>query len=477
MKPENKKLSPKAKSPTVKKRAATPKKKTAAKSKIAAKKTAKTPAAKAKAAKTRTTIAPPARANTVKTAARTTTRAIGKIKAVPEEPIAKTKPALRAARKTPMQIPAILLEGDAPVAPTPSGPGQRYSLGPTPPHENFSAEGDLPEAYGTEKLLLTARDPHWLYAHWDLTAEQLRSYNARSDDGHLVVRVYKNELAGKPESQVHVHPESRNWFVHVADVGSKYLAELGYYSGDEGWVRISASGATFTPPDSLSEDTSVRFATIPIDVPFESLIQIVKAAARESIPLAEAIMQLRAEGFKNLPKPSEFVSTKWTSAQETALGSIITMDSVRRVWIGSLEITELIRRQLMQGISSAGVAQFSLPSSVSVSSLSSPLGGIERRKGFWFNVNAELIIYGATEPDAKVTIGGRKIQLRSDGTFSFRFILPDGNYDLPAQATSADGDDSRSAHLKFSRGTNYNGEVGAHPQDSQLKTPEVANVA
>ena len=73
-------------------------------------------------------------------------------------------------------------------------------------------------------------------------------------------------------------------------------------------------------------------------------------------------------------------------------------------------------------------------------------------------------------------IGGRKIQLRPDGTFSFRFILPDGNYDLPAQATSADGDDSRSAHLKFSRSTKYSGEVGAHPQDPKMKKPDVANV-
>jgi hypothetical protein len=101
---------------------------------------------------------------------------------------------------------------------------------------------------------------------------------------------------------------------------------------------------------------------------------------------------------------------------------------------------------------------------------------MQKQKKFWFNVNAELIIYGATEPDAKVEIGGHKIQLRPDGTFSFRFILPDGNYDLPAQATSADGDDTRSAHLKFSRKTNYSGEVGAHPQDSRMKTPEVANV-
>ena len=412
----------------------------------------------------------------VKSTAKRVIRATEKIKAAVEaSPIVKK--VSRSIRKAVLEIPSILLEGDAPVALTPSGPGQRYALGPTPPEGHLPVEGELPEAYGTKKLLLTARDPHWLYAHWDFNREQLRQYNALSADGHLVLRIYKNKIAGEPRLQIQVHPESRNWFVHVEEAGTKYMAELGYPNQNGDWTRISVSGATMTPPDSLSEDTSVRFATIPVDVPFEELIRIFKTAVSESIPLAEAIMQLRAQGFQNLPEPSKFAATKWTPAQERALGSLITMDSVRRVWIGSLEITELIRRQLTQEISSAGAAQFSLPSSISVSSLSSPFGGLEKPKKFWFNVNAELIIYGATEPDAKVEIGGRKIKLRPDGTFSFRFILPDGNYDLPAQATSADGDDTRSAHLKFSRKTNYSGEVGAHPQDSRMKKPEVANVS
>jgi hypothetical protein len=102
---------------------------------------------------------------------------------------------------------------------------------------------------------------------------------------------------------------------------------------------------------------------------------------------------------------------------------------------------------------------------------------MERKKGFWFNVNAELIIYGATEPSAEVTIGGRVIKLRPDGTFSYRFSLPDGQYRLPAIATSADRTDSRSADLKFSRDTQYRGEVGQHPQDPKLKRPLVENVA
>lgn len=439
------------------------------------KSTKETAGAKSKATRT-TSETVKAAVQFVKSAAKRAIRATKKVKTAVEEAAPMAREAVRPVRKAVMEIPSILLEGDAPSAATPSGPGKRYALGPVPPAEHLSTEGELPEAYGTKKLLLTARDPHWLYAHWDFSREQLRKYNALSGEGRLVLRVYENKIAGKPAAEIHVHPESRNWFVHVEKGGTQYVGELGYPNQNGDWTRLSVSGATMTPPDSLSEDTSARFATIPIDVPFEELIRIVKVAVLESIPLAEAIMQLRAQGFKNLPEPSMFSSVKWTVVQERALSSLITMDSVRRVWIGSLEITELIRRQLGRDMSSAGVAQFSLPSSVSVSSLSSPFGGMAKEKNFWFNVNAELIIYGATEPDAKVEIGGRKIQLRPDGTFSFRFILPDGKYDLPAQATSADGDDTRSAHLKFSRATTYGGEVGAHPQDPKIKKPEVANV-
>jgi hypothetical protein len=111
-----------------------------------------------------------------------------------------------------------------------------------------------------------------------------------------------------------------------------------------------------------------------------------------------------------------------------------------------------------------------------VSSFSSPAGGESASRSFWFNVNAELIIYGATEPDARVTLGGRPIQLRPDGTFSFRFALPDGEYELPAVAVSADEVEERRAGLAFSRSTIYSGEVGVHPQDSNLRPPRAESV-
>lgn len=52
-------------------------------------------------------------------------------------------------------------------------------------------------------------------------------------------------------------------------------------------------------------------------------------------------------------------------------------------------------------------------------------------------------MYGATEPDAKLTVQGKEIKLKQDGTFTLRFALPDGKQVIPVEATSKDGVDRR----------------------------------
>ena len=86
------------------------------------------------------------------------------------------KPKTAAVRRRKIEVPSLLLEGDQPAPPPAGGPGQKYALGPVPPPQHFeTAEAELPEAYGTRRLFLTARDPHWLYAYWDLTGSSSRS--------------------------------------------------------------------------------------------------------------------------------------------------------------------------------------------------------------------------------------------------------------------------------------------------------------
>lgn len=434
----------------------------------------------------------------------------------------KRPAAPKKARQPKLEIPPILLAGDtSPAQSSVSGPGQRYALGPTTPPAHASPRtesGELPETYGTAKLWLAARDPQWLYAHWDLSTAQLRDYNAKSDDGHLIVRVFEREVLGEPLVTQHVHPESRNWFLHVGRGGTKFVAQLGYFDLNERWQTIAVSAATVTPPDNLSDDNSAEFATLPAEVPFEQLVELVKAAVGRHVPLMEALAQLRDQGHPNLPTADTFAppppapkpaaqpkpsrepaqqavevagpapAPAWTPAQAEALAEVVTMDEVRRVWIGSMEITELVRRQLMKSLSNQTAAQLAAgqgalglgsPSSPfgALGSLPGPIAGGEKPRGFWFNINAELILYGATEPDAAVSIGGRRIRLRPDGTFSYRFALPDGTFDLPAIATSAAGDDTRAAQLQFRRTTDYRGDVGTHPQDASLKPPTPDSVA
>jgi hypothetical protein len=377
-----------------------------------------------------------------------------------------------------------LLEGDNPAPVKASGPGSRYVLGPGPSGVSFKPVGaELPESYGTRQLLLAARDPRWLYAHWDFTTEQLRACNAASADGHLMLRVYRNTFSGEPLLQIHLHPESRHWFVPVPYPAAKYVGALGYYDRDRRWVEQARSAATMTPPDSVAKEAAIRFATIPIEVPFVQLLASVQAAVRTNLPLAEAVQQLRAEGFYSLPPPEEVAGT-WTPAQEKALAAVVSLDPDRRIWVGSVEVTELIRRQLETEISSMAAAQFGVAPAAPASPAAA-FGGVSspsaaqpaRRRGFWFTVNAELIIYGSTEPDAVVSIGGREIKLRRDGSFSFRFSLPDGQYDLPVKAVAADGEETRSADLRFGRHSVYDGTVEAHPQDKALQPPSAAAVA
>ena len=76
-----------------------------------------------------------------------------------------------------------------------------------------------------------------------------------------------------------------------------------------------------------------------------------------------------------------------------------------------------------------------------------------RPRKFWLTADAQIIVYGATEPDATITIGGQPVKANSDGTFRFQLSFQDGLLDYPIMAVAADGEQNRAIHLKFSRET------------------------
>jgi hypothetical protein len=104
---------------------------------------------------------------------------------------------------------------------------------------------------------------------------------------------------------------------------------------------------------------------------------------------------------------------------------------------------------MMSGIGMYSMSGVGMMSGVGFSASMPPL----RSRKFWLLADAELIIYGATEPDATVTIAGRPVRLNPDGTFRFHMSFQDGLIDFPILAVAVDGEQTRSVHLKFTRET------------------------
>jgi hypothetical protein len=333
----------------------------------------------------------------------------------------------------------------------------------TPPKQVFREEslGELPEAYGTGRLFLSARDPHWLYAYWDLSASQMADCRSRAADGRLLLRVFEKNHAA-PIQELTLHHDSRNWYIPVQKAATTYSAELGYWRRDGHFHVVGRSRETTTPPETVSSDVTAKFVTVPIDVTFRELLGLVRGHVEQGEALAEALHRLQRGGF-HFPFKLGLELGPWTPEQAASLERILGGDLLQRLQMGSFEVSEWLRRRLEEEFGSAAVFSAFSPAGASWSAVPG--------KGFWCAVNAELIIYGATEPTARVTIDGKPVEVRSDGTFSFRYAFPDGQYRLPVVAVSEAGDDRREVQLTFERHSHGNGDVGVVEQPAHLTAP------
>jgi hypothetical protein len=174
------------------------------------------------------------------------------------------------------------------------------------------------------------------------------------------------------------------------------------------------------------------------------------------------------------------LSSEMLSSWETAFGSYNVSSfsfgseqlssGLLSSW-GGLEFGPSSWSGLEFGLSSWGelVSESSLYSGIGASWSGQPFGQPERE--FFMHVNAEVIFYGGTDPQAKVTIAGRPVQLQPDGTFRYHFKFPDDDFEIPIVAVSPDGVETRSAVLSLRRDTARYGEVGATAQPEYLGTP------
>jgi len=69
------------------------------------------------------------------------------------------------------------------------------------------------------------------------------------------------------------------------------------------------------------------------------------------------------------------------------------------------------------------------------------------------DVEAELIVFGKTEPTASVMVSGRPVKLQSDGAFTVRMEFPDKRQVLPVTAETRDGLRQRTTVIAVERNT------------------------
>jgi hypothetical protein len=259
---------------------------------------------------------------------------------------------------------------------------------------------DLPTGYGKDRIVVMVRDPYWLHSYWELTRQAVqRAEAALGQDWHgakpilRLLDVSSHETTSTSEAivrDIDIHGGVNNWYIDVANPPRSFRIDIGYLSKNGQFYVLARSNVVSTPRAGVSDVIDENWADIDV-----------KKADR---------IYAMSGGFD--PTAS------------------------------SLELKQLFEERLRRPLGSPSVTSFGSGAF---------LHGKARK--FWFQLDAELIVYGATEASARVTLQGEPVKLRPDGTFTMRFSLPDSRQIIPAVATSPDGIEERTIVLAIERNT------------------------
>ncbi len=327
---------------------------------------------------------------------------------------------------------------------------------------------DLPSGYGESRIVLMPRDPQWAYAYWDIPhthKDELR----RQGGSRLALRFYDvtdiDFSRQSPHSlqQYECDELAREWYLPIPVSDRDYVAEIGYLCNDGRWLVLARSLPVHIPPVYPSEWVEDHFVTVDwqADLRGQTLLTLKHPSQRAAestnaiydsvYAMTESAEAQRVAGslFGSMPHvPGSHVPG--SMAPEKAVSSYV-FPSGAGLWAVPGAIPG--RVPTMSGVGAFGELTMSGAGlTMSGAGFSASAPPIRPRK-FWLVADAELIVYGATEPDATVTIGGQPIKLNSDGTFRFQMSFQDGNIDYPIMAVAADGEQTRAIHMTFDRAT------------------------
>jgi hypothetical protein len=278
----------------------------------------------------------------------------------------------------------------------------KYDIGV--PTKDLSAKvpRELPKGYGKDRIVCMVRDPYWLHTYWELTRQSVqRAEAALGQDWHgakpilRLIDVSTGETTSTSESMVRdieIHGGVNNWYIDVSNPPRSYRIDIGYLAKNGQFYVLARSNIVSTPRAGMSD----------------------------------------------------VIDENWADFDFEKADKIFAMSGGFNPGASSLELKQLFEERLRRPMGSPAVTSFGSGAF---------MFGKERK--FWFQLDAELIVYGATEPSAKVTLQGEPVKLRADGTFTMRFSLPDSRQIIPAVAASADGIEERTIVLAVERNTKH----------------------
>jgi hypothetical protein len=259
----------------------------------------------------------------------------------------------------------------------------------------------LDHACTKDRIIVLTRDSFWLHAYWELSRTTLaRAQAALGQEWHgaypilRVMDVSSEDTTSAAERHVRdipIHGGVNNWYIDVVKPPRSYRVDIGYLSRRGRFYVLARSNVVTTPKAGVTDALDENWANV-------------------------------QKQFERIQSPSS--NGHGAIHQDTQ--------------IDLRDLFEERLRRPMNGTSHPSISSPPMPS---------------LRRDFHFRIDAELIVYGATEPNARVTLQGEPVQLRSDGTFTVRFSLPDSRQIIPAVAASSDGIEERTIVLAVERNT------------------------
>jgi hypothetical protein len=260
---------------------------------------------------------------------------------------------------------------------------------------------DLPAGYGKDRIVCMVRDPYWLHVYWELTRQAIqRAEAALGQDWHTsrpilrLLDVTSNDSSSHSERvlrDIEIHGGCNSWYIDVNNPPRSFRVDIGYLSRTGRFYVLARSNVVSTPRAGVSD----------------------------------------------------VIDENWSDIDARKADRIYAMSGGFDPGASSLELKQLFEERLRRPLGSPAVTSFG----------SGGLAAIGKSRQFHFQIDAELIVYGATEPNARVTLQGEPVKLRNDGTFTVRFRLPDSRQIIPAVATSPDGAEERTIVLAVERNT------------------------